>query len=140
MAERRPQVEDRRAMIAKVQIARKDLALHEESYRAILMRVTGQDSSATCTVQQLDAVLREFARLGWRAKPAKRRSNRPQIRLIHALWADLAPHLADGSDAALRAFVRRQTGVDAPEFLAGPQAAKVVEGLKAWGRRLKEAT
>ena len=53
----------------------------------------------------------------------------------------------DGSAApvdALRAFVQRQTksrltpdGISAPEFLDGPQANRVIEGLKAWLAREK---
>ena len=53
------------AMRRKVQIARKQLQLAEDDYRAILLRITGQTSSTACSARQLDAVLREFQRLGW---------------------------------------------------------------------------
>ncbi len=133
-------------MIAKIHLAKKQLALAEESYRAILERITGLDSAGKMRVDQLDAVLREFARLGWRAKPAAKRSAQPQIRMIHAVWADICRLQGRGDEAALRAFVRRQTqteahpeGVDSAEFLTAAMANRVLEGLKAWRARLQRA-
>jgi len=139
--------QDRRAMISKIHLAKKQLALAEESYRAILQRITGLNSAGKMRVDELEMVLREFARLGWRAKPATKRSAQPQIRMIHAVWADICKLQGRGDEAALRAFVRRQTrteehpdGVDSPNFLTAPLANRVLEGLKAWRARLiKEA-
>jgi phage gp16-like protein len=138
-------VADTRAMLAKVHIAKKELGLQEDDYRAVIERVTGRTSSRDCTAQQLDTLLREFKRLGWKgAPPVKARSQRAQVRMIHAIFADIRPHLAVGDDSTLRAFVQRMTkteanpaGVSAPEFLDGEQAGKVVEGLKAWRTRLR---
>lgn len=137
--------QDRRVMIAKIHLAKKQLALAEESYRAILERITGQDSAGKMRLDQLDAVLREFARLGWRAKPATKRSARPQIRMIHAVWGDIVKLQGRGDEAALRSFVRRMTkteehpdGVDSPEFLTADMANRVLEGLKAWRARIRK--
>lgn len=134
---------DRRAMIAKIHLAKAQLALTEDSYRDVLRRVTGLDSAGAMRADQLDAVLREFARLGWRPRPAKRRSEKPQVRMIHAVWKDIVA-LGGAEAAGLRAFVRRQTrtedhpdGVDSPEFLDAGMAARVLEGLKAWRARLR---
>lgn len=134
---------DRRAMLSKVHIARKELALAEESYRAILRRVAGWDSAADCTDAQLDAVLAEFRRLGWKPKTKRPASGVAHVRKIYALWTAMKGGLADGSDAALRAFVRRQTksaanpeGIASPEWLDAAQANKVIEGLKAWSERI----
>lgn len=135
---RAPSTPQRRAAIAKIQIARKALALDDGSYRALLRRITGLDSSALCSEPQLVAVLEEFKRLGF-AAPTKRRSEKPHVRKIYALWKALKPHLTNGSDAALAAFVKRQTGVDKPEWLDAQQGNKVVEGLKAWLKRVHPA-
>jgi len=140
-----PRDDDRTAMLAKVHIARKDMTLPEESYRDILRRVTGQESARDLTAAQLDQVLGEFKRLGWKpAKAARPRSSKPQVRMIYAIWKDMRPLLSDGSQQALRSFCERQTkgpaqpdGIAAPEFLSAQQANKVVEGLKAWKRRLE---
>lgn len=133
------------AMRQKVQIAKKQMQLADEDYRAVLERVTGRRSSTECDARQLDVLLAEFRRLGWKpaeGKAGKPRSAKPQVRMIYAVWADLRPFVAAHTDDTLRAFVRRQTktpatpdGVDAPEFLDAEQANKVLEGLKAWLRR-----
>jgi phage gp16-like protein len=124
---------ERRARLAKVHVAKKQLALEDDSYRALLMRVTGKSSSADCTDAQLDAVLGEFARLGFTAdKPRQPPSDKAYVRMIYAIWKDLKPYLTDHSRRALQSFVKRQTDVDAPEFLNPEDANIVVEGLKAW--------
>jgi phage gp16-like protein len=135
----------RRAVLAKVHIAKKEMRLVDADYRAILLRVTGQNSSAKCSEQQLVQLLEEFKRLGWKPKGARPISPNPQVRMIYAIWKDIRP-LLDGvtGNAELRAFVRRQTknamhpdGVDAPEFLDPGQISLVIEGLKGWRARLR---
>ena len=136
-------------MLAKLAVARKQLGLDEESYRAVLRRVTGGDSARTASDASLHRMLGECARLGFkpsRPQHGARRATQANIRLIMALWTALRPHLTDGSEAALRSFVRRQTrtkltpdGVDAAEFLTATQANRVIEGLKAWQARVAAA-
>lgn len=128
----------RRALLAKLHIAKKDLALEEESYRALLRRITGKDSGAACLEAELEAVLAEFKRLGFADKKAGARSHKAYVRMIYGVWADLRPYLRDPSKAALRSFVARQTrseerpnGVSDPEFLTPVDGNRVLEGLKA---------
>jgi phage gp16-like protein len=135
-------VPDRRARIAKIHIAKKELALEDDSYRAMLMRVTGKSSSTHCDIAQLDAVLAEFRRLGFasakpRAKTAHDRplSERAYVRMIFGLWKDLKPHLTDSSHKALCSFVKRQTGIENPEWLAPEDGGAVIEALKDWLER-----
>lgn len=139
----------RATMIAKVHLAKKQLALAEESYRDILRRMTGKESAAALSERDLDRVLAEFKRLGWKPKPNRTgTSKHAQIRMIHAVFADICKLGLDAEDeaAALRAFVRRQTktkanpeGVSDPAFLDSVQANRVLEGLKAWRTRLRRA-
>jgi phage gp16-like protein len=51
---------DRREMLAKVHIARKDLGIDDDTYRDVLTRVTGRTSSADCTRSQIVDLLDEF--------------------------------------------------------------------------------
>lgn len=127
---------DRRARLAKIHIAKKQLALKDDSYRALLHRITGRESSGDCTDAQLDAVLTEFKRLGFTAELKNPpRSDKAYVRMIYGIWTDLKPFVRDHSVRALRAFVQRQTGVNAPEFLNPEDANLVIEGLKAWLER-----
>jgi phage gp16-like protein len=133
-------------MIAKIHLAKKQLALTEDSYRDVLRRITGLDSSADMRADQLDAVLREFARLGWKPRPAMKRCAAPQVRMIYAVWKDIVRLKGSGDAAGLRSFVQRQTktlvnpqGISSPEFLDAEMGARVLEGLKAWRARLQKA-
>jgi len=125
---------DRRGMIAKLHVAKAQIGMAEDAYRALLQRVAGVDSSRVASDSQLLALVAEMRRLGF--KEPRPVSEKLHVRKIWALWRGMAPLLDDGSDAALRSFCRRQTGLTDPEWLDGKQAAKVIEGLKAWGVRL----
>lgn len=134
---------DRRAMLAKIHIARKDLALTDDTYRAVLIRVTTRDSAADCTDAQLEAVLAEFRRLGWQGPAGKggrrKASSKSWVRKVWAIWGDLKPLLNDATDDTLRAFVARQTrsarnpqGIADPEWLSPHDATAVIKGLEGW--------
>jgi phage gp16-like protein len=120
----------RKPLLARVHMAKKELALTDESYRAMLTRVTGRSSAADLTIMQLKEVLKDFERLG--LKPHHKPSGKPHVRKVIALWTAMKPHLTDPSRNALRAFVQRQTGVNEPEWLTPAQANQVTEALKAW--------
>ncbi|WP_170181923.1 gp16 family protein [Phreatobacter stygius] len=125
-------------MLAKVHIARKELALDEVAYRAVLMSATGKASAKDCSERELNAALAEFRRLGWQPKggPTKK-SDKLHVRKVFAIWGDLGRSgaLANASREALRAFVKRQTDVADPEWLTAAQANLVTEALKAMQRR-----
>lgn len=140
----------RRQLLAKVHVAAKQLRLTEDVYRLVLQRVTGQDSARLCTDAQLVAVLEEFQRLGWQPpqrptpdqagapqRAARRRSGKPQTRMIWALWNDMAAAglVKAPTRAALRSFVMKLAGVSDPEWLSVRQASDVIEALKAWRER-----
>ena len=131
---RRP---ERNVLVSRIHIARKELALEEESYRAILRRITGHDSCSKLDAEQLRAVIAEFERLGLR--PRVRRSVKPHVRKVYAVWGSMAGLVEDSGRGALHAFVLRQTGISSAEWLDGAQANKVIEGLKAWRKRMAEA-
>jgi phage gp16-like protein len=42
--------QERRVLIAKIHVAKKEMALLDDDYRAMLIRVTGRASSADCTI------------------------------------------------------------------------------------------
>jgi phage gp16-like protein len=128
---------DRRGMIAKLHVAKSQIGMAETDYRAMLMRVAGVESSRVASDGQLLALLAEMRRLGF--KDHRPVSDKPHVRKVWAVWRDMAPLLADGSDAALRSFCFRQVKLADPEWLDGHQANKVIEGLKAWSARLSAA-
>ncbi len=123
----------RRARIAKLHIAKGQLRMEEDTYRALLRRIAGKDSSTACSLAELDDLLAEMKRLGFQDRnPWKPASTKPYVRMIYGLWRDLRPYVKDNSRGALRSFVERQTGVNAPEFLNPAQGNQVIEALKSW--------
>lgn len=131
------------AALAKIHIAKKQLSLDDDTYRAILERVTGRATSKGMSAKQHAAVLAEFQRLGWQVKPTgkgrkwRKKSNKAYVRKIYAQWGDLKRRglWRDRRRAALIKFVKDMTGLDNPEFLTAAQAAPVIEALKAMQER-----
>jgi phage gp16-like protein len=134
-----PKPVNRRALLAQIHMAKKALALQEDSYRAILARIAGHDSAAQIPDAGLVAVVAEFRRLGWKERPFRPGSKKPHVRKVWAVWGSMKHLVRDPSADGLRGFVKRMTGLDDPEWMDGDQANTVVEGLKAWKRREEKA-
>lgn len=133
---------DRKAMLAKVHIARKDLGLDEDTYRDIIRRVSDgrTDSSGKLRFGELHDLLQEFKAKGWKPKAAatgRGAARDPQSSKIRALWLALADagEVRSRDEKALRAYVRRMTGSDDLRFLDPGSKSRVIEELKAWCAR-----
>lgn len=129
----------RRTMIAKLHLAKRDLAMGDDDYRAVLERVTGQRSASGLSAAQLDAALKEMARLGWEAKPGngRRAASSPAAAKARAMLISLGLMgvIRNSSEAALHAFARRQIGVDRLDWARDDQVYKLIEALKAIANR-----
>ncbi|KGE77665.1 gp16 family protein [Halomonas salina] len=69
-----------RGKLAQIHIAKSQLGLSDDEYRAVLARTAGVSSAKQLTNRNVGNVLHEFRRLGWQPKPAKkagRKSPRP---------------------------------------------------------------
>jgi phage gp16-like protein len=137
--------ERRRAAIAKLHCAKRDLRLDDDAYRAILRQVTGKESGADLDAIELGAVLDKMARLGFvspRTLAMDGGPGGPQQRKAQALWHDLGEMgVLDDPEGGLRRFARHLVGVEALEWADANQMNKVIEALKAWRarERLKRA-
>lgn len=129
--------------LAKIHIARKDLGMDEETYRAFLRRETGKDSAKDLSEAQRGQVIAAFEKAGWKGKTARRPDGRtkldgPFARKLQALWIGAwnLGLVRNRDDAALLAFVKRQTGIDHTRFLRdGEDARKAIDALKGWMAR-----
>lgn len=130
---------NRRGLLALVHCACKDLALSEDTYRAVLLNIGGNASARELSDLDLGRVVDHFKRLGWKPKARTHHSDKPTVRKIWAMWLDLgkAGALRNPSRPALRAYCKRLTGVEEPEWLDPAQAHKVIENLKSWQARLE---
>lgn len=71
----------RRAMIAKIKIAQKQLGMDDDVYRELLHRMAGKRSCTELTATELARVLREMERLGFApSRPAPERMPLRQAR------------------------------------------------------------
>lgn len=131
---------DRRAMLAKVHIAKKALSLDEETYRAVISRMSKgkADSAKALSDTDLSDLLQEFRRLGWQAKATPRTAAKdPLAGKVRALWMALAEAgvVRDRSEAALRGYVQRMTGTSDLRFCDAGQKGRLIESLKQWAAR-----
>ena len=125
--------EHRRAMIATIKIA---LAMNDDSYRALLTRVTGKGSAAALEKREMEAVLREMQRLGW--KPVNPQGTRPRVasekdRTLAKIGAilkelNLSWNYAHGMAKAM--FARERV-----EWLDAAELHKLMQALAVYQRR-----
>ena len=126
--------------LAAIHVAKKQLGLDDDTYRAVLVRVTGKDSAKEMTQAERDRVVQELRRQGFkRSSSAGRKPLEGKFaRKLQALWIagwNLGV-VRERDDKALVAFVERQTGLSHVRFLhdAG-DAMKAIEALKGWLER-----
>ena len=137
----------KKARYALINIARGQLGLDEETYRALLYSVTGKSSLRTMSLRELDSVIDRMKADGFQHKPKSKTPPRragtraladdPHSRKARALWL-AGYHLGvirDPREEALVAFARRLTGKDALQWTVSEDANDVIEALKDIMRR-----
>lgn len=126
----------RRADLAKIHLAKKQLGLDDDTYRDILWAVCRARSAADLDSQGRARLLAHFRHLGWRPAPA-RKAGGPKDRKIWSLWYQLkeAGLIAQASPKALRTEIRKLTGCDDLKFCTEAQKSHVIECLKKWLER-----
>ena len=127
--------------IAVLHVAKRDLGLDDEDYRAILARYGGCDSAADLDLLGFDHVMRYFTALGFRSTWTKRTfGNRPgmaspaQVELIRKLWQQYHDG-EDENDAHLNAWLTKYHKVSALRFVDSEKVGDVITALKAMTAR-----
>lgn len=141
MTSRNKEVDKKQQLIRLIHVAKSKLALDDDTYRAMLMRIGGKKSSAEMSVPKLLLVLEHLKESGFKVSsktPNRPMANDPQSKMIRGLWLQLAKMgvVRNSSEAALAAFVERMTKVSALQWLSTPQASQVIEHLKEWRQRV----
>lgn len=131
---------DRRTLAA-IHVAKKQLALEEDSYRDLMERIAGVRSARDLDEPGARRVMAEFERLGFVNDTKKKRrgqDDRPLARKARALWISLhnLDEIEHGTDKALGAFATRVTGKLLLRFCDTKELNQVVEALKAWCQRV----
>lgn len=129
-----------RALYAKIHVARKQLQMVEDDYRALLFATTGQTSLTGCDTAQLEKMVKALQGKGFTPVPKARSrgaATHPVARKARALWISLH-HLGvvqNPSEQALEAFARRQLGCETFKWARQSEGYKVIEALKVMARR-----
>lgn len=83
----------RKRQLAQIHMAKAQLGLDDDTYRAMLTDVAGVDSAGKLNAKQRKAVLERFEARGWKNKkhraPAVTAEKAPYVRKIRALLADM---------------------------------------------------
>ena len=117
----------------------RQLGIDEDGRRAIYLRVVGKESQSDMTEAEKESVVAELRSLGFERREARRPDGRLKLSgkyapKLQALWIagwNLGI-FENRDDAALEAFVKRQTGLDAVRFCRDAvDARKAIEALKA---------
>jgi phage gp16-like protein len=146
---------ERARLIKLIHIAKKQLGVGEEDYRALLSSLTGQESCKEMDACQLNAVYHWFIDHGFKPGPGANgqgskspmsrhlpaEKKQPRHRAV-AAWIELyrLGIVRDGSHEALRTFVRNKLekrmrilpGVDPLAACTHKQMAEVIQALETW--------
>ncbi|EIC0888441.1 regulatory protein GemA [Salmonella enterica subsp. enterica serovar Mikawasima] len=138
---------ERSKMIQLIHIAKSKLGIDTDTYRQMLLSITGKTSTSDMNPGQLNKVLTTMKAKGFKVKPASKAhttrplASYPQAKKLRALWLEMYAQgiVRDSSEEALRRWVKRETGVDGLRWLEPEMASSAIEKLKNWQEsRLKK--
>lgn len=130
---------DRKTLIKKIHIAKKQLGYDDATYRDVLERVTGKTSCKEMDLKELKKVIMELKRLGfipiptattqnttptWGKKPDGADEKKALIGKIEAMLADMNLHWNYAHGMAKRMF-----GVDKVQWLNQSNLYKLTQAL-----------
>lgn len=124
----------RSKIIQLIHVARSQIGLSEEDYRAVLESTAGKSSCSEMTVSELEQVLDAMKKLGFKFKKLETKeieigwdASKKQMDYIKGMWELVA---RDKSDRALYKFISRITGADHPRFMSASDSQKVIIALR----------
>ncbi|MCG9624616.1 regulatory protein GemA [Vibrio mediterranei] len=146
---------DTKRLIQLIHIAKSQLALDDDTYRALLVNTTGKRSCTQMSGKQLQSVLDVMEAKGFKPKFKSRKqggkryspksgiSKNAIIDVARAIFITMFKQgfVRDGSENALDKYTQRvlkkqEDKVDCIAWCNEEQASKVVESLKRWHRRV----
>ena len=125
---------DRSKIIQLIHIAKSQIGLSDEDYRAVLESTAKKISCSEMTLFELNEVLKAMKKLGFKVKKLETReeeigwdASKAQMDYIKGMWERVAH---DKSDRALYKFIKRITGADHPRFMTAKDSQKVIIALR----------
>ena len=125
---------NRSKIIQLIHIAKSQIGLSDEDYRAVLESTTKKTSCSNMSLFELNEVLKAVKKLGFKVKKLETKDNeigwdasKEQMDYIKGMWELVA---RDKSDRALYKFIKRITGADHPRFMRSVDSQKVIVALR----------
>lgn len=128
----------RRRELALIHVAKQQLGMEDDAYRAVLWAIGRVSSAADLDWSGRKQLLDHLKKCGFRPRHTRSTSAEDdQVKKIRALWLDLHAGgvVRDPSEAALTKWVKRMTGVDSLRWLRPEQKVLIIESLKKWNDR-----
>lgn len=130
-----------------IHVAKRELQLDDETYRAMLWSIARVRSSKDLDFTGRKKVLDHMKARGFKVKTGgnaaadrsaddKRDKRYGKARKLFSLLAE-AGHIQHNTDTAFNAYVKRQTGMEHWRFLNGFQINTLIESLKDWCNRVR---
>lgn len=126
------------ARLALLRVAKQQLAMSEEDYRALLRRNGHVESAKDLSREGFDAVMEEFSRLGFESTSRRQAFGRPRFMMAspgqcaHILkcWGLVTE--GSGTPQTLDKWLSNRFDVSALRFLDASKAPKVIGALHSW--------
>lgn len=125
-------------MIKLIHIAKKQLCLCDDDYRALLEGTVKKSSCADMSLLELESVMRVMRQLGFRVRRLYVKKNEinneenkctaKQMEYIKGMWSLVA---RDVSDASLYKFIEKVTGKVHPKDMSRKEGSDVIIALRA---------
>ncbi len=134
--------------LAVIHVAKKELGLDDDAYRAALLAHGGVDSARDLDREGFQAVMKHFAASGFKSRGTASRARwKPpkmgpgmasdgQVKMIIAQWYTLTNYYQQGNEMkALSAFLSKTCGVSRLEWLTPKKAHNAIEAIKDIAKR-----
>lgn len=129
--------------VAVLQVARRQLALTDDDYRAVLFNIGGVRSSKELTDDAFDAVMFRLSQLGFKSDWNQRnfgyradKATPRQVALIRHLWDQFTS--GEGTDETLGKWMEAKFKISSVRFLRAADARKVIGALTAMNAKPKK--
>jgi phage gp16-like protein len=123
--------DNRKTLIARIHIAKKDLGLDDDTYREMLNAATGQTSCKDMHISDLFKVMEHLKQLGYKSKrsgygkrPNPAQGNKALMSKVEALLADRKLHWNYAHSMAKHMY-----GVEKVDWLESEQLISVITAL-----------
>lgn len=131
-------INPKKALMAKVHIAKKELRLDDDTYRDVLWRVTGKRSCSDMSIEQLQDVVKDMEKRGFVPKTAPKHGKKPNVARrrklllskIEAVLADMSLHWNYAHGMADSMF-----GIKRVEWLDDERLRKLTQALAVHQKR-----